>query len=557
MPGLRTSHILTWLVLVTSLLASYFMWSNAQQSARQKLATEFDFHADEIITHIQQHMRAYEEILRGVQALFIGSDNVTRNEFRNYVTTLRLDENYPGIHGIGYNPLVRHADKEQHIAAMRAQGYPEYAITPAGDRDLYTPVIYIEPLTGNNRKALGFDTHSESVRRHAMLMARDNDQATLSGKLTLVQESGEHKQAGFLLFLPLYKQGMPHTTVAERRASINGWVGSVFRMDDLMAGLGHAHPDEVGIHIYDGDIVSDSTLMFDSHESAATRSTAKLSTTHSININDHTWSIVLRSLPAIESRLSNNLPLIVGVTGIVFSLLLTLLTHALVRSKRIAKDLAESEERWRYALEGAGDGVWDWDMKTNQVNFSRRWKEILGYQEDEVGSSISECMDRVHTSDIGPMLEDIQTYIDGKTSTFINEHRSKHKDGTWRWVLDRGIVTSRAENGEPLRMIGTYTDITERKKAEDELRENRDLTNAVVEGAGNVIVVLDLSGCFVYFNPAAEELTGYRRDELLGKPVWDWVIPDEQQAGVKQVFENLRSGKLDLAHRLRKRLVDT
>jgi CHASE1-domain containing sensor protein len=251
MQGLLNRHLLTGLVLIASLAVSYGLWNNVQLSAERELQNQFEYHAREIIAHVQQRMDGYQAILYGVRALFNGSEEVTRGEFHTYVTSLQLDEHYPGIQGLSHAPLVKHAQKAEHIAAVRGQGFPDYTISPAGEREQYTPVLYIEPFTDRNKKVLGYDTFSESMRHNTMMRAQDNDRAAASGKLTLVQEAEEDVQAGFLVFLPLYKHGMPHSSVAERRAGIDGWVTAVFRMGDLMAGLGHEHSPELGLSIHD------------------------------------------------------------------------------------------------------------------------------------------------------------------------------------------------------------------------------------------------------------------------------------------------------------------
>ncbi|MDX1698024.1 MAG: PAS domain S-box protein, partial [Thiohalobacterales bacterium] len=381
-----------------------------------------------------------------------------------------------------------------------------------------------------------------------MLRACDNDQPAMTGRLTLVQETDEDIQAGFLVYMPLYRKGLPHATVLERRTNLSVWVTAVFRMNDLMAGLGHAQSIHLDLQLYDGETRTDETLMFDSRAQPAA-TPAALHTIQQIPIADRTWTAVIESTPAFEAGLDNRLPLVTAITGLVFSFLLTLLMHGFLRARQMTRDLAESEERWRYALEGAGDGVWDWDIRHDRVKYSRNWTDMLGYDADEIGSSFSECLEHSHPDDVASIKADIQSHLDGKTPTFMNEHRMQHKDGSWRWILDRGMVTSRAEDGTPVRMIGTHADITARKQAETALRKQRDFTNAVMEAAGNVILVLDLEGRFVFFNRAAENLTGYRREELIGKPVWDWVIPVEQQPAVKQVFENLKAGNLELASR--------
>lgn len=133
--------------------------------------------------------------------------------------------------------------------------------------------------------------------------------------------------------------------------------------------------------------------------------------------------------------------------------------------------LQESEARWKFALEGSGDGVWDWNAVTNQVFFSKQWKTMLGYDENEIGDTLDEWDLRVHPDDKSTVMADIHAHLRGETTVYQNEHRVLCKDGSYKWILDRGKIIERTEDGKPLRIIGTHADISERKKAEAE-REN-------------------------------------------------------------------------------------
>lgn len=137
--------------------------------------------------------------------------------------------------------------------------------------------------------------------------------------------------------------------------------------------------------------------------------------------------------------------------------------------KKAQAALQESEYRWKYALEGAGDGLWDWNVADGTVFFSKRWKEMLGFAEDEIGNSLDEWAKRIHPDDKAETLATVQAYLDGKTPAYHSEHRVSCKDGSWKWILDRGMVVSRSQDGKPLRMIGTHADITERKNAEEQI----------------------------------------------------------------------------------------
>ncbi|HEX7961870.1 MAG TPA: diguanylate cyclase, partial [Terriglobales bacterium] len=130
--------------------------------------------------------------------------------------------------------------------------------------------------------------------------------------------------------------------------------------------------------------------------------------------------------------------------------------------KRAQEALRESEERYALAARGANDGLWDWNLAANAIYFSARWKAMLGYQDNEIGNSPDEWIDRIHDADRERVREEIAAHQKRVTPHFESEHRMLHKDGTFRWMLSRGLAVHNA-SGTPLRMAGSQTDITEGK----------------------------------------------------------------------------------------------
>ena len=136
--------------------------------------------------------------------------------------------------------------------------------------------------------------------------------------------------------------------------------------------------------------------------------------------------------------------------------------------KRTEEALRKSEERYALAARGANDGLWDWDLKTNEVYFSPRWRYMLGYEENEIGNSLDEWFSRVHPKDLDQVKIELSVHIEGLTRHFEKEHRMLHKDGTYRWMLTRGLAVRDAD-GNAYRVAGSQTDITDRKRAEEQL----------------------------------------------------------------------------------------
>lgn len=140
------------------------------------------------------------------------------------------------------------------------------------------------------------------------------------------------------------------------------------------------------------------------------------------------------------------------------------------RLDQFVDELQESEFRWKFALEGAGDGVWDLNLETNEVLYSRRWKEMLGYDEDELPGNLDTYTRLAHPDDAARAFAQLEDNLAGRSDFFSIEQRMLCKDGSWKWVMSRGMVVEKNEQGKAIRMIGTHTDISEQLKAAEEMR---------------------------------------------------------------------------------------
>ena len=175
-------------VFVLLLIMSVAGWTLARDTLRSQSLSRFELEADYLHEQIQSRFDTYTQVLRGGVGLFNSSENVTRDEWYHYVKGLELSRYYPGIQGVGFSYWIGDSRKvADHEEDLRTEGFAGYAVKPAGERDEYTAIVYLEPFSARNKRAFGYDMFSQDTRRTAMERARDTGKPALSGKVELIQ----------------------------------------------------------------------------------------------------------------------------------------------------------------------------------------------------------------------------------------------------------------------------------------------------------------------------------------------------------------------------------
>jgi len=503
---------LPWVVLVVSMAITYQLWDGKQQEATQNLQTDFNFRTHETIDNLVDRIIDYEQVLRGVQGFLSASGFVERDKFYSYVSTLHLEQSFPGIRGIGFSPVVPLAQKDRFVDTIRKEGLPDYAIEPEGVRAFYTPIVYIEPFSESNIRSLGFDNYSDPVRRAAMEEARDTDKAIISGKL-LLQETDGHIRSGFLMFLPVYKSGIPHDTIATRRANLIGWVYGSSRIEAMMKDIrGEAYTD-LDVEIHDEDSVSEESLMYDSDISnshLANASPAHFKSANLLVVASHKWTLAAHSLPSFDFQLESSKPQFIAYAGTGVSILLALLTWLLLYGRRHAlmdaQEIAQSEVRYRQMFEDNASIAYLLDPGTGHiVDANAAALAFWGYSLEELRDMNIAKISMVPS---GKIVEAMGKIKNGTTHRMEMLHRTK--SGEIRDVeVFSGPLTY---DGKNLRYSIAH-DITARKRAEEALRLSSTVFNTMEEavlvtGADNQIIIV---------NPAFTTVTGYAADDVIGK----------------------------------------
>jgi PAS domain S-box-containing protein len=307
------------LLLLLPLGLTFYAWKAAAENDYQRGQAKFHAIALESEKALQNRIASYGNALLGAAGFMQGSEQVSRAEWRTYVETIQVRENFHGLHGLGWiEPLAR-PDVDAFERAARAEGARGFTVHPARDGPAYV-IRYIEPES-DNRPALGLDIAYEAQRRAAAERARDTGQPAMTGRLTLVQDA-EHS-VGFLLLFPIYQRDVRLGTVEARRAALRGWTYAPFIAHNSLDGLTHSQDVDLGLRIYDGTEEKADALLYAS--ASARNAPAAFTTRTRIPIMQRTWLVVCESTPGFETRERSTNPLYILVGGLLFTALLALL----------------------------------------------------------------------------------------------------------------------------------------------------------------------------------------------------------------------------------------
>lgn len=281
---------------------------------------------------IQDRFNIYEEMLRAGVGLFAASDEVAKEDWKNFVSTTAINERYTGAQGIGYAQAINYSDLEYFLNFARSKIKNDFRLFPTEQRDFYTSIIYIEPSNGQNDSVVGYDMFSEPVRRAAMAHARDTGDVTISDSVELIQESAVDKQAGFLMYAPQYARNSPTETVDQRRASLRGYVYTAFRSRTYISNALQAQPEGlVGYAIY-SDVNGAELYKSSNFNQIATHGHDKKIIVTSMNGAKWRFEYIYDSTDILPSAVATS-PRSIAFFGTLVALTIAVTTLLLLRSK--------------------------------------------------------------------------------------------------------------------------------------------------------------------------------------------------------------------------------
>ncbi len=524
-----------WAILLAGLLATGLAIRRTRSEVESEEKADFHFACSEIRSKIVERFRAHEQILRSGAAFFDHSPGVSRQEWRRFTERQQLEHQLPGLQGIGFGLLIPRTNLAQHIQTIRAEGFPDYDVFPKGDRELYSPVIFLEPFTNRNLRAFGYDLFSEPVRRAAMERARDQDAAALSGRVTLLQENSQDAQAGTLMFVPVYRTGLPCDTVAQRRAAILGWAYSPYRMNDLLGGIlgnwDQASHKRIRLEIFDGDQLASETRFYDSHaarsEPSGVAADAFPSEQSQVVLAGRPWALRFTRIGSQVGTVDYGKVWLVGFGGLITTLFLTglifSLVHARHNARRLAAELRQSEERYRSVIDNSPHAVFLADEKGLIIMANQAAARLNGYPlpQDLVGGLLTDLLEPRHRLKAKSVFE--AALRDGLAMPF--ECSLQRRDGT---VVHAEISSALVQGfqGLPKALLAMVEDKRMEAALRDMAGRHRLLINNMLDGYAHCRMVIDeqnqpVDFILLHVNPAFEELSGL--PEIQGKRITEAV----------------------------------
>ena len=460
------------LTLGVSLCITWLAFDHERRANSQELHSQFDFSLRETVGRFEQRVASYEQMLRGVQALFSTPEASNRALLHDYLAGLPAGASLPGIQAIGFVEYVSAEGKNAHIAAMRKSGWPHYDIQPAGQRDIYAPVTVQEAYGRQVRLDPGFDNWSDPQRRKAMELARDSGMAAISGKVSPKVQGGTPAQPELVMYLPIFAYGQTRESVAHRRAHLIGWVYASFHMDQLVASLYGEQPPGLQFALYDGVEPSEAALLYRNDSRRSDSKNGALTANEYIVAGAHAWTLSMTTQVLFEERFGRSAPQWVAGAGIGLSVLLAMLawllttgrTRALRLAEKMTTELRESEAHFRTFFEKNSSVMLLIDPASGAIaDANGAAAGFYGYPSEQLTHML---ISDINTLAPELIAEERQKALRADRSYFLFQHRLA--DGALRDVEVHSTPISR--NGHPM-LFSIIHDITDRKKAEERIEE--------------------------------------------------------------------------------------
>lgn len=477
MASLRQLLMSRWIAGVIfsgAVLTTFLLWMSERHHAEDLQEIQFRQLVISASEDIQHRIDAYRQVLKGVEQLYTSSEHVSAYEFKLYVDEFTERPESGSLSAIGFIKYIhlQHPETFKHLDMTVQQLLRQGRYAPGAEE--VAPVLYVEPRNDHNREILLKDTFANALIRDDLLTAGDSGRLVMSTHSMV--DALVPAQKNYVLHAPVYRGKRLDIPAGARRSMLNGWVFLRFDVNAFLhEALQATEQQQLHFDVFDQLRGRGQTPLYHSHDELRLHDVSALySMSHALNINDQVWSLRARSTPAFEAAIDYSQANRIGLLGVFLSALLGGIAYfAVTRSQtqqaleKSNQEFNTSEQRWMLALESTGDGLWDWYVPEARIVYSDRWKSMLGFLPHEFDHQPESWHKRIHEDDYPAAMAMLQQVLSGERDHYAMEYRMACKDGSWKWVFDRGMVFKRDEDGMSIRLLGTLADISKIKQSEE------------------------------------------------------------------------------------------
>lgn len=472
---LLLSQWIAGVIFSGAMLTTFLLWVSERHHAVELQDIQFRQAVLSAAEEIQHRIDAFRQVLKGVEQLYTSSEHVSANEFKLYVDDFT---EYPGddsLSAIGFIKYIHLLQPETFLNLdIPIQQLLKLEDYRSGDTEEIAPILYVEPRNDSNREVLLKNTFANAFIKADLLTASDDGHMVMSTHSMV--DAILPLQKHYVLHAPVYHGKVLDIPAGNRRTMLNGWVFLRFEVGTLLRqALEAQEKQHLHFDVFDQLADQGQTPLYHSDAELHLHAVPALyNMSLLLSVNGQNWSLRARSTPAFEAAIDYSQANRIGLLGVFLSGLIGGLAYfAVMRSRtqlaleKSNQEFNSSEQRWMLALESTGDGLWDWYVPESRIVYSDRWKSMLGFQSDEFDHSPESWHQRIHEEDYPAAMTVLQQVLKGERDHYEMEYRMACKDGTWKWVFDRGMVFRRDEQGMSTRLLGTLADITKIKQSEE------------------------------------------------------------------------------------------
>ncbi|WP_082079524.1 bifunctional diguanylate cyclase/phosphodiesterase [Cupriavidus basilensis] len=517
--------LLSLLAAAAGALATGGAWHAMRALEREAARADFDGYYAPVHAALQRRLQENEQLLRGTTGLFAADPNATRAQWRSYLYTAQIDDLPAGTHSIGFARLTAARDLERLGETMRREGLPVFEVYPRGARELYAPIVFVEPFAGRITRGLGYDILSDPARRAAVDAARDSGEARLTTRLELVRESeAQMPQRGAVLYMPVYANGMPLNTTAQRRQAVAGYVYASLRLDDLLRGVSLPAAGALSLALYDGRDATPAAFLAGDAEPEAGAPAPQIAADRDLAFGGRVWTLHGATTPAFEAAHRPRRAWLVLAGGVLVSALLAWLVLVLSRQQRRAWQLAARARQARQsdgALQRAGlasatDAFIVCDAGGHIQTASAAAAAMFGKAADQFAGVA-----------IATLLPDAAALAAGAPEGRLDAAARK-ADGT---VFPARVTATPVPAAGAGRVLWTVTDLSAVRRAELAAAEQAERTSRVLDHTALCVITFDRDGLVTGINRAGQRMLWYQASEVAGRMRYlDFLDADEVAA---------------------------